>query len=540
MSQAFKDSGRNFKQQLYRIVFIPVVALIVLLILNHWQNLFLNDSLKQIIELNEAHAKYSEPGHFAAPTSLALAKKELSNFFFKDESWRQAVGNVKSPPALLQLLKEKKDAQQAHVAHFERLGLIVEVFLGFGMTFFVALLVFQEVNKLTFDYRNLLKENQDSMEALKEASRSKDLFLANLSHEFRTPLGAIIGFADLLDRDRTLSPEGKGQLFFIRRNGRHLLNLMNDLFDLSKVVAHKIDVYKEEIKLEDFILDIEELFSYQIELKKIDFHVSVSKRIPRLIYSDATRMKQIVSNLIGNALKFTPHNARIDLVFSSYDNTLHIDVIDQGSGIAPSKQEIIFESFMQGCDSVNKSEGAGLGLAISQKMAQLLGGKVELIFSKKNVGSHFRFSIPFNRHDETQLEAPAGQEQIRRDFNFAGKKILLAEDSKENQILFELYLKLSQVQLKIVENGEQAVREAMREDYDLILMDIQMPELDGYGAVKLLRDANYQREIVALTAHSFKGEKEKCLMAGFSDYLTKPVTQTAFLSKIDSLINVPA
>jgi|GEM_PF-2138521 len=442
------------------------------------------------------------------------------------------------------------ESRSVHVKKLKRVVWItnlLEVLFALAFALFVAYLVSKQLNELTQSYRSLLEKNVESLNAIEESSRAKDLFLANMSHEIRTPLGAIMGFADLVVQNKSLDAEALNHATFIGRNSRHLLSLIDDLFDLSKISADKLEIHLEMVDLKSFAADIRQTFRNRLADRKIELRMRLDTKIPKLIFTDPVRLRQILSNLIGNALKFSPENSKIDVVFSFEGGVLTVDVIDSGIGIASELQGKIFQAFTQADgDHSRQHGGVGLGLSISKRLAQILDGDLILKSSRLNIGSHFRLTLPLEKFKEEYLEkglrdisiadgaaeAPAPQDHV----DLSDRHILLAEDSVENQILFRIFIESSNANLTIVDNGADAVKEALANFYDLVLMDIQMPGLDGYEALKILRKSNFEKTVIALTAHTMKGEREKCLSAGFDGYLSKPVSQPKLLSTIRASI----
>lgn len=418
---------------------------------------------------------------------------------------------------------------------------LIEVIFVFLIAVVMSYFLSRQLKLLLKGYRKLLSDYAKNLDDLEAASKSKDQFLANMSHEIRTPLGAILGFAELVSKKKNLDTETQGHIAFIRRNSEHLFGLIEDLFDLSKISVNKLEVAVEKVNLTELTNDLRNNFSSKVNDKKITLTIRADNRIPEEIETDLLRLKQILSNLIGNAIKFSPNNSNIDVIFTYNDDNLTVDVIDQGIGIDPSIQSQIFEAFTQADESHTRQfGGAGLGLSISKELAHLLGGELTLVSSQPKIGSHFRLKIPAKSLGEhwieggIEYETEAAAKDNAGDLNIdlSSAKILLAEDSKENQILFKIFLESAHPNLTIVDNGSDAVREALRGDYDLVLLDIQMPGLDGYEVLQILRSSHFSKKIVALTAHALKGEKERCLTAGFDDYLSKPVSQTKLLATI--------
>ncbi len=423
------------------------------------------------------------------------------------------------------------------------LELIFILLIGFFIVFIIA----GQLKKVVESYRKLLGKYETSLSELKESLKTKDLFLANMSHELRTPLGAITGFAELACEADDIKPEVKHHLQYIRRNGEHLLGLIDDLFDVSRLEADKLELHEERLDLVQLVRDVENDYSSRIVDQRVEVFTSMAASVPKNIKTDPLRLKQILSNLVGNAIKFSTPGSQVRVSFTFQGGELITDVIDEGIGIAKEHHNRIFDAFSQ-VETKHSREygGAGLGLSISKKLAVALGGDLVLVSSEPGKGTHFRFQIPVEVigdavFQKSTLVSRSGgmigegvtEPATKKTFDFSGKQILLAEDSKENQILFKIFIESSNANLQIVDNGTDAVKKALNDNFDLVLMDIQMPGLDGYEAVKILRSSQYQKKIIALTAHTLKGEKEKCMNAGFDGYLTKPISQQDLLSAVE-------
>lgn len=422
---------------------------------------------------------------------------------------------------------------------------VLEALTAIALAIFIYFLLKKQIHQLTYSYRQVLRDNEKYVKKLEDASKSKDLFLANMSHEIRTPLGAVLGFADLVSKDSTLSEENKKHIGFIKRNGNHLLNLVEDLFDLSKISSNKIEAHVEEIHTLTLLYDLKDVFSSKTSDKHIDFKFRLKTSIPEIFESDPIRLKQILTNLIGNAIKFSDKNGQVLLQATYSSRCLVFDVIDNGVGIPPDSQQSIFNSFQQADAGYSrKYSGAGLGLSIAKNFSKLLGGDLVLVSSSRGVGSHFQVTIPVTEASDKMLTQDMYESQIasyhhtdeydekEKGITLENVKVLLAEDSKENQILFRTYLESVGADIAVADNGGEAVRQALSNDFDIVLMDIQMPGLDGYEALKILKESDFKKKIIALTAHALKGEKNKCLEKGFDGYLSKPVSKNKLVNYI--------
>lgn len=423
----------------------------------------------------------------------------------------------------------------------------LEIILCLLLTLLIYFLLKKQIHHLTYNYRRLQAENEKYVKKLEDASKAKDLFLANMSHEIRTPLGAVLGFADLVNKDPSLSTESRHHIGFIQRSGTHLLNLVEDLFDLSKVTSNKIDLHIGNISTLTFLNDLEEVFASMSEQRNINIVFEIKDLIPKTFESDPIRLKQVLTNLIGNAVKFSHENGQVKLIISYRDGVFYFDVMDDGVGIDLADQHRIFESFQQAdAGHTRHFSGAGLGLSIAKNFASLLGGELKLVNSRKNIGSHFRVTLPVGHNGDEMLgqqkyssykmafdnpSVPAFQDDEKH-IDLKDVKILLAEDSIENQILYTKYLESSGAKISVANNGGDAVRKALSDDFDIVLMDIQMPGLDGYEALKILQESDFDKKVIALTAHALKGEEDKCMNRGFDGYLSKPVSKNKLISYI--------
>jgi PAS domain S-box-containing protein len=422
-----------------------------------------------------------------------------------------------------------------------------------------ALAVFQDITareqarRLLEDYNRTLEHEvaertraaESAQQSAETANQTKSTFLANMSHEIRTPLTALLGFADLLLDPNLDSSARLNYGMTIRRNGEHLLSLINDILDLSKIEAGKLSLERVECDLGEVLSDVSQLMGVRAHEKALDFDLCLLSGVPAIIHSDPTRIRQILLNLVGNAIKFTHHGCVRVLVryeTRAMPPLLTVDVVDTGIGIEPHHLRGLFQAFQQADSSMSRRfGGTGLGLTICRSLAQALGGDIA-VRSVPGRGSTFTFTFP--------VEAPAGVALIETlpappsEAAAGGKpgeklngRVLLAEDGIDNQILVSTILRQRGLQVTTAENGLVAVEFAVtaaREGrpYEVILMDMQMPVLDGYQATAKLREQGYAGAIVALTAHAMAGERERCLTAGCDDYLSKPIDQRALVARL--------
>jgi signal transduction histidine kinase len=397
-----------------------------------------------------------------------------------------------------------------------------------------------------------LTEHKQMEDALEEARReaesanqAKSEFLANMSHEIRTPLTAILGCADILVRDAR-EAENREMSEMIRNQGELLTGILNDVLDLSKIEAGKLEVRSESCSLAAIIADVRSLLEPTAREKGLELVVDFQTQLPRIIHTDPLRLRQILINLVGNAIKFT-HAGNVTIVArydASQKHPLSIAVTDTGIGIPPESLGQIFEAFSQAANTRRQRHtGSGLGLTICQRLSQMLGGEIEAS-SELHRGTTMTVRLPHTGDGEFAWlsidEVPPSTAQAPAASELAAAprcKVLAAEDSRGIQVLLKRLLQPLVGELTIVEDGEQAVAElqasiAAGEPYDLVLMDMQMPVLDGYAATQRLRESGVATPIIALTASAMAGDREKCLAAGCNTYLSKPLDRALLVSAI--------
>jgi PAS domain S-box-containing protein len=382
------------------------------------------------------------------------------------------------------------------------------------------------------------------------ASNSKSEFLANMSHEIRTPMTAILGFAEMLLHKSPEECAEIGCVQIIRRNASHLLELINEILDLSKVEAGQMTVARTTCDLPSLLSEIISLMRPRALEKGLGFGITFQGPIPRLIQSDLLRLRQILVNLLGNALKFT-ESGRIDMRImegaqEGPNMMLRVDVIDSGMGMTPELVERLFRPFAQGDESVTrKFGGTGLGLTISKQLAKLLGGDVT-VCSQPRIGSTFTLTIDggpsagVERLDglsEATLSKKIDQ-WVQSEIYLRGR-ILLVEDGADNQRLLRMQLSGAGGSVVSALNGQIAVDLATSQPFDLILMDMQMPVMDGYTATIELRRRGISIPIIALTAYAMAEDRQKCLAAGCNDYLSKPVAEGTLLTIVSQYLGKP-
>ncbi|WP_374028155.1 PAS domain S-box protein [Bdellovibrio bacteriovorus] len=379
----------------------------------------------------------------------------------------------------------------------------------------------------------VLIENSRLYYRAQEASRAKTAFLANVSHEIRTPLGAMLGFAEILKEDESLREEQKEAVETVLRNGQQLLHIVDEILDISKVESERIQIESIVFDLPDLLHDVIHLLRGRAEEKGIELRLRLGP-LPKKIQSDPTRLRQILINVIGNAIKFTD-SGFVEMEARSHngkrrDGRQRIEflVTDTGIGISSEQRNNLFQPFSQADSSTTRRfGGTGLGLFLSRKLARLLGGDVILNTSSAGIGSSFLISILGREVTDSQIRDLGKKNDKSAEVSSRQvESILVVDDAMDNRELFRRFIVragIPEERIETAENGAEAVRKALDRSYSVILMDIQMPEMDGFQALKKLRTQGYRGPIVALTAHAMKGDREKCLAAGFDGYLQKPL-----------------
>ena len=382
---------------------------------------------------------------------------------------------------------------------------------------------------------------EGATKASERANTAKSEFLANMSHEIRTPMTAILGFADIL-ASHLSDPDDLSAVETIRRNGRHLLDIINDILDLSRIEAGRLTVRSEPVAIDALIDDVHRLMSVSASKKRLKLNVSYPKLLPALVSTDEKRVRQILINLIGNAVKFTESGSvQIRVLLEQGEQpAITFEVSDTGIGLSPDFMNSVFEPFSQADTSHSRSyEGSGLGLPISQRLANLLGGVITGE-SRPGRGSTFCFHLPIERIAMQTLKTP--QQGNKTPAAAVGTpklhcRVLVVDDRHDIRFLAQHVLETAGARVATASDGLEALSAVQRAnleqaEFDLILMDMQMPIMDGYEAVARLRKLGFSKPILALTAAAMQSDRDRCMAAGCNGYLSKPVESQHLISTV--------
>ncbi len=428
-----------------------------------------------------------------------------------------------------EFVRESKEQYSSTLLLSVLFGFVIALF-AWGIARVVSKILTEKNNELLIKNKQLEKVSAQAL----EATRIKSEFLAVMSHEIRTPLTSIIGFAEALAEPSNQIEDRQSITKIIIKNGKHLLKIINDILDISKIEANRMEFENIYFSPVDLVTDVEETIKNQYMEKGIQFYIEYNFPIPNVICNDMLRIKQIILNLCSNALKFTQAGkVSIKIHCNIDDEKIFFTVIDSGIGLTEEQISKVFDAFSQADSSTTrKYGGTGLGLSLSKQFAEKMGGTIT-VESLIGIGSQFCVSINTGNINKQQLivgtpELPEKSDHIKYHFDYTYTvkgNILIAEDNHENQQLLSILLSDIGAKINFVENGQQVLDKALNSSYDLIFMDMQMPIMGGLEAVKILRDNNYKNPIIALTANAMKSDYDMCIKAGCDDFLTKPIVK---------------
>lgn len=489
----------------------------------------LSEIYEKMIDIKQSH-KYLKQ-HLALRDSIrVLNSKRVGTEDFL--SFKEA----ERLKAVEQMNKENKEQQRAN--KFSKLISILSIALIsilslLSLSLYKNNIIRSQSNKLLQDKNQELIQAKEKAE---KASKARAEFLSTVSHELRTPLNAINGITHLLLEENPKKSQMQ-YLTSLKFSGDYLLTFINDILEINRVESENIEIEKINVNIKQLLSDLHNSFKDLASKNNNDFVLEMDENIPENLIGDPTKLSQIFINLINNALKFT-QNGKVFVKASVTETkdeecTIHFDIADTGIGISPEKQSSIFESFAQGSVEINrKYGGTGLGLAIVKRLVELLGGQIELS-SSEGIGSTFSFDIKFIVGEQQFVEDKKQYDESV----FENKKILIVEDNKINQMITKKMVENKSIQCEIIDNGEDAIELIRNQHFDLVLMDVHLPGINGTEATQKIREFNKTLPIIALTAISLNENREMLLSYGMNDVVTKPFNPDNFYQSIAQLLS---
>ncbi len=499
-------------------------------LMNHLPyNIYFKDTQSRFTRINNAQADFlgiSHPGKALGKTDFDFLPRERA-----EEAFREEQKIVKTGEPLIERQEkhimpggEEKWMAATKIAVRDKKGNIT------GMV---------GISRDITREREAAFELKEAKAKAEEADRLKSTFLANMSHEIRSPMNGIIGFARLI---RDLDPDRQTILKYVSlilNCGNNLLALIDDIIDISKIEANQLKIRKTGMDVVQTMQEIEESYrnTKKDRLKKMEFSLNIPDDVSDFhIITDPLRFNQIMNNLLSNAFKFTK-KGRIEFGFTKPENGMvEFFVHDTGIGIPEEKEEIIFERFGQIAGSNTEEGGTGLGLAITKNLVELLGGTIR-VDSVENEGSSFYFRLPWVPAEKNGETVAPGIKKKKEKYRWPGKKILVVEDELFNYYFLEEIISVTGARVIRAVNGKEALEKIRnRKDIDLVLMDIRLPEMDGYEVTRQIRELDPDIPVIAQTAGAMPGEREKCLEAGCNEYISKPLDVEVLMSLIDRYV----
>ena len=400
----------------------------------------------------------------------------------------------------------------------------------------------EDFNAMVDSINHAQTQLADARRQAEEASQTKSQFLANISHEIRTPMTAILGYTELL-RDGSLSQADQNRyLTIIQHNGDALLALINDVLDLSRIEAGQLHNEQRLFSVTELLDEVVDSLQLRAQEKQIDLRLDYLSTMPVTVCGDAFRLRQILVNLVGNAVKFTEEGqVQVCAGWSEVEQQLQLSVEDSGIGISDAEQQKIFQPFSQADASHSRRyTGTGLGLSIARQLARSQGGDIS-VFSELNKGSHFSLAMPLSQATEVDMRDAAAQQlpELAGTAMELKGRVLLVEDNAVNRLFVRKVLEKSGMQVVEAEDGREACRYYTEDSFDLVVLDMQMPVMDGYETAQALRDRGFAGPILALTANVLAVDRQRCMDAGCDAFLGKPIRVKQLITVCAGLLAQP-
>jgi signal transduction histidine kinase/CheY-like chemotaxis protein len=478
----------------------------------------LDNTVQKTLNFNRAllDSFYSRSKSSAEKLIATLKGKKLMDSIYLIS---QNIENTRH--VILSRLATSNDKNGDRAQKFNTILIALVLVCGAGLFWYIIITIRKQLS--------LIEQLNISEKKVKESAQVKENFMANMSHEIRTPMNAILGFTNLLQR-KNLDEESKQYVQTIQKSGENLLTIINDILDLSKIEAGMVRIESAPFSIRALLHSIEVMLKPKFIEKHLQFSVNVEESVADTLEGDATRLTQILVNLIGNALKFTTEGSVAVSITNegTSRNVLNtgITVSDTGIGVEKDKLQHIFERFQQAEDSVTrKYGGTGLGLSIVKDLVLLQNGTVD-VQSEPGKGTSFKLMIPYKISEDKVISNPSVDNSLITESNFENVCVLVAEDNEINQSFIKHLFKAWGLNYDLAHNGVGAIEKLRLKKYDLVLMDIQMPDMDGYTATQEMRGKlKLNTPIIAMTAHALAGEREKCLSYGMNEYISKPIRE---------------
>lgn len=386
------------------------------------------------------------------------------------------------------------------------------------------------LNRMSLD----LQKNIGEREEAENANQTKTMFLANVSHELRTPLGVILGYVELMKDPDLPASDRSRYLEIVDRTGRNLNRIVNDILDISKVETGHIDLKTSRFNFTQFVQELAGMMDLKAKSRQTDLRFEPRGRIPEFVATDRDRLRQILVNLLNNALKFTDKGS-VTVSYWFDGQRIFFEVLDTGIGIPESEKGRLFQQFSRIGSAQQTPESAGLGLALSRGLARIMGGDLTLKDSTPGTGSTFVVSVKVEHSYEVPVEKKSDLADVDLKV-LKGRRILVVDDAPENQMIVRLFLTKQGMDVATADDGKAGVELAMKESFDLVLMDMQMPVMNGYEATRELRRLGFQKPIIAFTANAMKGDENRCLEAGCNAFISKPIEQKNLVGTLAKLL----